>query len=120
MTKIIITPDVVSDYISLKEKPIATFYSTGITFNKSAKVNLALKQDCCFTLMYEDGRLYYSDSTSGFKLQESGRGKIVTAQAKGILHFIADKMNIKNKPKQLKFELGQFKEGWRELKLFVG
>ena len=120
MSKIIITPDVVSDYISLKEKPVVTFHQTGIVFNKSAKVGLALKKDGAFNLQLEDGKLFYSDATSGFKLNESGRGKVVASQCKGILNFFIEKLSLKNNPKQLRFEIGEFTEGRRELKLLVG
>lgn len=120
MTKIIITPDVVGDYVSMKEKPVLTISKNSIVFGKSAKINLSLKKDSSFTLQIEDGRLYYSDAPSGFKVNESGRGKIIAAQCMGIGTFIKEKVNIKTASDKMLFEIGEFIEGRRELKLLVG
>ena len=119
MTKIIITPDLVGDYISMKEKPVMTISKNNIVFGKSAKIKLSLKKDSCFTIQFEDGKLYYSDAPTGFKVNESGKGKIIAAQCSGIGDFIKEKANIKSTSDKLLFEIGEFKEGRRELKLLL-
>ncbi|MFZ4413204.1 MAG: hypothetical protein ACOYOV_08995 [Bacteroidales bacterium] len=117
MTKIIITPAFVNDYKTAKDPSILTITRTGIFFSKSAGILLALKDKSAFVLEYEDGKIYYADASHGFTVvSESGKHKLCKAYSSTLLEYLKDSYKSKD-AKIFKYELGEFLEGRRELKL---
>lgn len=113
--KIEITPKVIEAFNEEGKPAIVTIGSKGIMFNKIAERLLALNPEATFLLDFEDGSMYYKESTEGFKLNTSGKYNLLSAQVPNCGKYI-DKF-FKKGLAVYRFEVGEFKDGRRKLSL---
>jgi len=119
MTDIILTPVTLTEFIEANNPPQVTIGSQGFLFNKAAEVKLALKPEATFQIIFEEGKIFYTDvPKGGFKISKpSGRHQLLMAPAYKVKVFFLNQ--LKKEVKNLRFEFGDFKDGRRELKLIA-
>lgn len=113
--KTVITPEIITAF---NEKNLPALCSIGcknICFNKQAQRLLALKTDSQFLLEHEDDKLYYKDSSAGFKLTTSGKN-VLMINISGIGKYVEN--ILKKGKKTYRFQIGELIEGRRELITF--
>lgn len=117
MIEIMLTPETLTAHLQSDIPPQLIVLNKGFMFNKAAEVKLALKPQVKFAIVFEEGKIYYSEGAKdGFIIgNPSGRHKLLFANAHKLILFF-DKQ-FKKKEKRYTFEIGEFKEGRRELKL---
>lgn len=120
MKTTLITPEFVRENFGPQENPIISISKMNIYFNRTATKLLALKKGDTFQFeIQEDGktRLFYKDSPSGFKIttiSEKGLAQLINKEYAMPLHTCLNKY-FKSAGKSFRFELGEFKDGRREL-----
>ncbi|MCX6232646.1 MAG: hypothetical protein NTZ33_14005 [Bacteroidetes bacterium] len=117
MTNITLTPDVLTDFLQKDMPAQVTVGLHGFLFNKAAEKLLALKPEATFSIIFEDGKIFYTDvPKGGFKVgKPSGRHNLLMAAAHKVKSFFL--LQLKKEIKILRFEIGDMKEGKRELTL---
>jgi hypothetical protein len=113
--KIEITPKAVELFNEEGKPAIMTIGNKGITFNKIAERQLALKPEASFLLDFDEGILFYKESTEGFKIHLTGKYQLPSSTVQNCAKYI-DKFFKKN-INTFRFEIGEFKEGRRKLTL---
>ena len=115
MKEITLTPEVLSAFVEKDTPSTVTVSNHGFNFNKSAAIKLALKPKQQFLIAFYDGKIFYSDVPSGgFNIGSPiGKAGLLSASASKVKMFFEKQLNLK--AKNFKFEIGEFKEGRREL-----
>ena len=114
MKDLIITPDLAAE-AEYRNKPALLIISKmNVALNVSASKRLALKPGAQFQLILKDGRLFYKDAISGgFQIKTvNNKGSFLIN--KGLHPLLCE--SYKHSDKSFRFQLGDFKDGLRELK----
>lgn len=118
MEKIIITPDVIKDFLIDEIDPTLTVCRNGFAFNNSAAKILALKEKSNFVIEVEDNKFFYKDVTKeGFQISKVGNPGHMKAPSYKANFYFSKLLKLENK--SITFKIGEFKEGRRELKLIA-
>ena len=112
--KIEITPASLSDYRMRNAPATLTISIKGIFINKKAVSVLAAKIGDRIGLEFEDGVLYHSNSSEGFRISAELKSGMM-AQAGGLRDYIDT--FFKKGHKSYTFSIGEFKIGRRPLTL---
>lgn len=112
--KIEITPKIVEQFNEEGRPAICSIGGKNICFNKPAQLMLGMDVGSLFLLEFEDGNLYYKDTTTGFKLTSKGKN-VLMVNVTGIGNYI--EKFFKKSLKVYRFEVGEFKDGRRKLAL---
>lgn len=113
MKELIITPELAKE-AEIKNKPAVVVISRmNVLFNHSAVKLLALKKGVQFQIIVKDNSIFYRDVVKdGFEISLIDK-KGASCITKG-LHILLNEYFQKN-DKSYRFELGEFKEGFRIL-----
>jgi hypothetical protein len=113
--KIEINPTALQSFRELSLPSTISISRTSVTFNNTAKKILGLENGSKFVFEFEDGQLYYKDSSKDGFVIAGIMEKMVTIQLGGIGNYIDTffKKGITTK----KFTIGEFKDGRRPLYL---
>lgn len=117
MQNITLTPDTLTDFLQKDMPAQVTVGINGFLFNKAAEVRLALKPEATFSIIFEDGKIFYTDvPKGGFKIgKPSGKHNLLMATAYKVKSLFL--LQLKKDIKILRFEIGDIKDGKRELTL---
>lgn len=117
MSKIVITPELVKESISLRLVPTVSFMHRKISFNAGAVRMLGLKNGSCFLLEIEDDKLYYRDTAQpGFKINSMVQATSALTSNNAVLSFLKQQGMAEKTDTYKRFLIdGEIKNGRRLL-----
>lgn len=113
MEKLIITPETLADFADQNKPSLLTVSNNTVTFNRPAAKLLEIDDKFAFTFFIDNGKLFYKDHANGFKTHFTKSCHM--ANVPHILPFLKSKLPLNSTAKSIKFEIGEFKEGYRLL-----
>jgi hypothetical protein len=115
MKELIITPELATEAETRNKPAMCIISKMNVSFNMAATKRLVLKEGTMFQIILKDNKIFYKDvAASGFLIR-TVNNKGANLINRGMHTVLCE--NYQKYDKSFRFEIGEFKDGMRELSM---